>query len=173
VLGVPRSVAVGAAMVLAVGACGGVSATTEADPADDATTVVGTGTCSMAQVSQDAVDGVLVVVERFECQLDLSDPRVSGTETFTTTTRVADMRIGGPWTATGNVLTTDGATWRGWSRGVAELVGVLPWAEGVTPFNYGEGHYVGEGVYEGLVFHYHFTGSNGEAGVAGWIEALD
>ncbi len=172
-LGVVRVVVAGTVVALIVGACGGASAKVETDPADDATTVIGTGTCDMAQVSQDAEDGVLVVVERFECQLELSDPRVSGTEIFTTTTRVPDMRIGGPWTATGNVLTTEGGTWRGWSRGVAELVGVLPWAEGLKPFNYGEGHYVGEGEYEGLIFHYYFAGSNGEAGAAGWIEELD
>ena len=67
------------------------------------------------------------------------------------------------------MLTNDGGTWRGNSQGVVDLDGVLPFAKGVVPFNYGEGHYVGEDGYAGLEYHYYVTGSNEEAGAAGWI----
>ena len=80
-----------------------------------------------------------------------------------------DDTTGAVWIAEGGTLTTDEGTWRGDSWGVVDLAGVSPWAEGVVPFNYGEGHYVGEGVYEGLEYHWYLNGSNALGSITGWI----
>lgn len=48
---------------------------------------------------------------------------------------------------------------------------VLPFAEGVIPFNYGEGHYLGEGAYEGLEYHWYISGSDSQSGLTGWIRS--
>jgi hypothetical protein len=137
-------------------------------PPEDATVVVGTGTCTLESLGDEIVDGVRVVTERFTCHDEMSDARVTGTETLAVTTRLSSS-LGGTWSTAEAVLTTEGGTWRGWAQGVVDLSGVLPFAEGVTPFNYGEGHYLGEGAYKGLEYHYYMSGSNEEAGVTGWI----
>ena len=46
----------------------------ESTPADDATVVVGSGVCDMTSVSDEVVDGVLVIVEHFVCEPEMSDP---------------------------------------------------------------------------------------------------
>jgi hypothetical protein len=145
----------------------------DSTPADDATVVVGSGVCDMTSVSEEAVDGVDVIVEHFVCEDEMSDPRVSGTEDMMVVSRVADYSTGGTWTAQDTTLTNDGGTWRGSMQGVVDLAGVHPFAEGVRPFNYGEAHYIGEGAYDGLEYHYYISGSNGTAGVTGWIQPAD
>lgn len=150
-----------------VGCAATVTDVAEAPP-DDAAVVAGTGTCTLANLGDEVIDGVRVVKERFTCADEMSDPRVTGTETLVITTRLG-ASLGGTWSAPEAVLTTDGGTWRGWAQGVVDLNGVLPFAEGVTPFNYGEAHYVGEGAYEGLEYHYYMSGSNERAGITGWI----
>ena len=142
----------------------------ESIPADDATVVVGSVRCGMTNVSDDVVDGVEVIVEHFVCEVEASDPRVSGTEDLMVVSRVAHFTLGGTWTVQDATLTNDGGTWRGSAQGVVDLTGVHPFAKGVIPFNYGEAHYIGEGAYDGLVYHYYFSGSNGMEGVTGWIQ---
>ncbi len=162
-------------LVLSLGAAG-CSSDSTADPSvppDDATVVVGSSICRMVPVSDDTDDGVEVIVERFVCEDDMSDPRVSGTQDLMITSRVADRATGGTWTARDATLTNDQGVWRGSAQGIVDLVGVLPVAEGVVPFDYGEGHLVGEGAYEGLEYHYFMTGSNRESGMTGWIRSPD
>lgn len=158
------------AIALAAGltGCTGSSGDAVAVPPKDATVVVGSGTCTFTTVSDELIDGVNVVVERFECDDTMSDPRVTGHETLLVTTRM-DSDHGGTWSAPDAVLTTGGGTWRGQSQGVVDLTGADPFAKGVVPFNYGETHYVGEGAYKGLEYHLYLSGSNVEAAVAGWI----
>ena len=127
----------------------------------------------MSPVSDDTVDGVDVIVEHFVCEDDMSDPRVSGTEDLMSVSRVADWATGGTWIAQDATLTNDRGVWRGSVQGIFDLIGVLPFAEGVVPYNYGSGHYIGEGAYEGLEYHYFISGSNSEAGVTGWITSSD
>ncbi len=67
----------------------------------------------------------------------------------------------------------DQGTWSGTSQGLVDLEGVLPFAEGLVPYDYGEAHHVGEGGYDGLEYHYFISGSNGDAGVTGWITSSD
>lgn len=155
------------------GCAGGTGSDVVGAPPDDATAVVGASTCTLTDVSDDVVDDVRVIVERFECEDTMSDPRVTGTETLLSTSRIEPGAAAGTWSAPDAVLTTDGGTWRGWAQGVVDLTGVLPFAEGVTPFNYGEAHYVGEGAYQGLEYHVYVSGSNSELGVAGWITSTN
>ena len=145
----------------------------DSTPADDATVVVGSGVCDMTSVSEEAVDGVDVIVEHFVCEDEMSDPRVTGTEDMMVVSRVADYSTGGTWTVQGATLTNDGGTWRGSAQGIVDLAGVHPFADRIRPFNYGEAHYIGEGAYDGLEYHYYISGSNGTAGVTGWIQPTD
>ena len=154
----------------------GCSTDTQADPSippDDAIVVVGSGVCEMTSVSDEVVDGVNMIVELFVCEDTMSDPRVSGTEELLVETRLVDSTVGGTWTTREATLTNDGGTWSGTLQGIVDLEGVLPFAEGLVPYNYGEAHFVGEGAYEGLEYHYYISGSNGEAGVTGWITSSD
>lgn len=158
---------------LATAGCSSDSTADPSVPPDDATVVVGSSICRMTPVS-DVMDGdVEVLVEHFVCEDDMSDPRVSGTQDLMIVSRVADWATGGTWTVQDATLTNDQGVWRGSAQGVFDLVGVLPAAEGVVPYNYGEGHYVGEGAYEGLEYHYFMTGSNSQAGMTGWITSSD
>ena len=175
---IKSSVTIGLSVLVLSLANAGCSKDSTADPSvppDDAIVVVGStlGNCSMTPISDDLVDGVDVIVEHFVCETESSDPRVSGTEDLMVVTRVADYATGGTWTVQDSTLTNDQGVWRGTSQGIVDLVGVLPFAEGLWPYNYGEAHYVGEGAYEGLEYHYFFSGSNGKGGVAGWITSSD
>ena len=127
----------------------------------------------MTSVSDEVVDGVNMIVELFVCEDTMSDPRVSGTEELLVETQLVDSTVGGTWTTREATLTNDGGTWSGTLQGIVDLEGVLPFAEGLVPYNYGEAHFVGEGAYEGLKYHYYISGSNGEAGVTGWITSSD
>ncbi len=135
----------------------------------DAVVVVGTGTCSMRNEGFEEADGVFLVTERFVCEDVMSDARVTGTHEFVAMTKYVDETTGGIWTTQEGTITTEEGTWRGPAWGVVDLSGVLPFAEGVIPFNYGEGLYVGEGTYEGLEYHWYVTGSNSQSGLTGWI----
>jgi hypothetical protein len=103
---------------------------------DDAQVVWGTVQCR-------AVGGALVL----ECELDMSDPRVSGTETIDQFQIVAPGSVGRVWIFGSDVITNAEGTWRGNSQGADDPPG--------NPT--GESHLVGEGAYEGLEFHYYFT----------------
>ena len=139
----------------------------------DAVVVVGTGVCSMRNEGFYEEDGVYIVLERFICEDTMSDPRVTGTEELVVKTKYVDETTGGIWTAGEATLTTDDGIWRGTAWGIVDLAGVLPWAKGSFPFNYGEAHWIGEGPYEGLEYHWYITGSNSEAAITGWIRRTD
>ena len=144
---------------LIVGSCGsGESneALPEAAPfhavPDDAVAVVGTATCDPFWTG-----GLLTV----ECVLDMSDPRVSGNEIHPDTHFFAAGLDGRVWMAEEAVITNEEGTWRGSSQGAEDLDGIPA----------GEAHYVGEGAYEGLVFHYYFFHADldEKAELRGWI----
>ena len=139
----------------------------------DAVVVIGTGQCSMRNTGFEEIDGVFYVTEVFSCADTMSDPRVTGTQDFVSVTKYVDENTGGIWFAEEMTLTTDEGTWRGTGWGIVDLEGVLPWAEGLWPFNYGEAHYTGEGPYEGLEYHYFVAGSNNQAAVTGWINTVE
>lgn len=139
----------------------------------DAVVVVGAGTCQMRNEGFTEVEGFGVVTERFICEDVMSDPRVTGTQELVVITKYADDTIGGIWTAEEATLITEEGTWRGVAWGIVDFVGVLPFAEREVPFNYGEAHYIGEGPYEGLEYHWYLTGSNSESGVTGWIRSVE
>jgi len=100
------------------------------------------------------------------CQLDLSDPRVSGTETqdgvriLAGSVGAGDVRMADD----ARIATADG-TWRGRIQAATDDASV--------PTSIGEAHYIGEGAYEGLEFHYYFadldSAEGGEVRVHGWI----
>ena len=96
------------------------------------------------------------------CELDMSDPRVSGTERHDRF-RFVVGRAGAAtvWVAEDAVITNSEGTWRG-SAQAAEN-------DASTPC--GEAHYVGDGAYEGLEFHYYFFHANldDSAHLRGWI----
>lgn len=139
-------------------------------PPDNATVVVGNLVCSgLPPESPSESDTASALTERFQCHDETSDPRVGGTETITLVTRIAGSSIARTWVSETAELTNDGGTWHGTGQGLVDLVGVLPQAQGVKPFKYGEMHYVGEGAYEGLEYHYYFAGSDSRVGVTGWI----
>jgi hypothetical protein len=99
------------------------------------------------------------------CTLDMSDPRVSGIEKQDRFhLLVGSIGVGAVWMGEDAHLTNDEGTWSG------SVVGV----EGRDTLPSGEAHYVGEGGYEGLVFHYYFSTSEdaSHAVVRGWISPI-
>jgi hypothetical protein len=155
---------------------GWISESTPADPASstapvspfhtipvDTTAVTGTAACDATGSGAVDPDGELDVL--VTCQLDLSDDRVSGTETqdgfriLAGSVGAGDVRVADD----AQIATTEG-TWRG-SAQVATDAAAEP-----TPR--GEAHYIGEGAYEGLEFHYYFADLDTESDtvrVHGWI----
>jgi hypothetical protein len=115
---------------------------------DDAIVVWGTVLCREVPSEDDFV---------LECALDMSDPRVSGTERIEQFQTVAS----GQWIFHSQVITNAEGTWRGSSQGSDDRSG--------NPT--GEIRYIGEGAYEGLEFHYYFTEPVLLAGghLRGWI----
>jgi len=117
----------------------------------DSVGVTGTARCTFPDV-----EGFKAV-----CQLDMSDPRVSGTEVsdnyrfFGEDDDDADAVV---WVAD-DVLTNEEGTWRGATQA----------ADDSTPC--GESHLVGEGAYEGLEFHYYFCHTSAGAELRGWISS--
>jgi hypothetical protein len=151
------------ALALAAGCSSSDQSSTQMPPAE-AAAVVGTAECL---ITERTVEGD-VMLERFECTVQMSDPRVTGSETLTAVTRLASDTAD-VWTVEDAVLTTSEGTWRGEGRGVVDYVGVLPSAEGTWPYNYGEMLYVGEGDYAGLEFQNFISASNAGGAYAGWI----
>ena len=143
-----------------VAACGSSSATApfHAIPSD-AVVVWGTAACDFTMEGVDPEGGTGFLVT---CELDMSDPRVSGTETqdrfhFV----VGRVGVGTVWVAEEAVITNAEGTWRGSVQA----------ADDGSPS--GEAHYFGEGSYEGLEFHHYFGGSDdaAESIVRGWISS--
>lgn len=149
---------VGGLVVAACGSGESTEATPEAAPfhavPDDSVAVTGTATCDTSWLG-----GLLTV----ECVLDMSDPRVSGNEIQPDIHFFAaglDARV---WMVEEAVITNEDGTWRGSAQGAEDLAG--------TPI--GEAHYVGEGGYEGLVFHYYFADLDDQVELRGWISGSE
>jgi hypothetical protein len=148
----------------------GSGAQADGAPPDDASPVVGTADCSITDDDMRVDGGTAVIEEHFTCELSTSDDRVNGTEELVVISRLDDMTIGGTWVATGTITTSDG-TWEGTGQGVVSMTGNLPaGAAGLSPANFGEMRYVGDGSHAGLTFRYYFAGTNSDEGVSGWIE---
>ncbi len=147
-----------AASLVAMAACGDGSST-DAEPLhaipDDPRVVSGTTTCDVLDDEGAAADGTPAPL--YVCELDMSDPRVSGTQ------RDDRWRLvdGGPgfiaWRYEESVITNDEGTWRG----------AIQAADDGVPC--GEAHYVGEEAYEGLEFHYYFCDVDDHVTIRGWI----
>ena len=142
---------------LAVASCGGgESGSATAAPfhaiPDDSVSVSGTAACSFGS----GTEGLKV-----ECELDMSDPRVSGSEIHDRFTFFAEGSGGRVWVADEATITTTEGTWRGSAQAAED--------NEATPS--GEAHYVGEGAYEGLEFHYYFFHADlsDKAELRGWI----
>lgn len=147
-----------------VAACGS-SPTAETAPfhaiPSDAVVVWGTAACDFTMEGVDPEGGTGFLVT---CELDMSDPRVSGTETQDRFRFVVGrVGVGTVWVAEEAVIANAEGTWRG-SAQAAENNEAIP---------SGEAHYVGEGVYEGLDFHYYFFHADldDKAQLRGWISA--
>jgi hypothetical protein len=93
------------------------------------------------------------------CDLDMSDPRVGGTEILDRIRVVERDGTGYVWVAEEATITNDGGTWRG---------NVQTADEGSQ--RNGEGHFVGEGAYEGLEYHYYFGVNEADEHIrTGWV----
>jgi hypothetical protein len=151
-----RLVVVAAAGVLIlVGSCGESDSNAAAFHAvpDDAQVVWGSASCRDSWL-----DGDL----KLTCELNMSDPRVSGTETIEQFRVLAAGAAGREWILERDVITNVQGAWRGSSQGSDDLPG--------NPA--GEAHFVGEGAYQGLEFHYYLAQlafPMGETHVRGWI----
>lgn len=154
-------------VVLVVASCGRgeSSETTTAGTAPfhaipaDSVVVTGTATCVFSDGGVDPTGGDNN--DLATCELDMSDPRVSGTEThdrFRYYYEEGDEA--GMWVVEEAIIINSEGTWRGTAQAVDDG----------TPI--GEANFVGEGAYQGLVFHYYFSDpSFGEAVVHGWISS--
>jgi hypothetical protein len=96
----------------------------------------------------------------------LSHPDVRGTETQDRIRILAgDVGAGDVRAADDARITTSKGTWRGRVQAAADDASV--------PAAIGEAHYIGEGAYEGLEFHYYFadldSADDGAIRVHGWI----
>lgn len=125
-----------------------------------AVVVYGTATCELSDEGVDPAGGGagwLAV-----CDFDMSDPRVSGTETEDRF-RFVVGRAGFPtlWVSEEAAITNAEGAWRGTVQAVED--------KGATPI--GEAHFVGEGAYQGLDFHYYFAAviEGGPVQLHGWI----
>ena len=153
-------------LLASLAACGATTAPSESSATEAAplhavpvnpVVVSGTATCNLsttAGVGADGEPGFLAV-----CELDMSDPRVSGTETEDRFRQFPGGEAGDVWVAEEATITNANGTWRGSSQ-MAD--------DGIAS---GEAHLVGEGAYEGLEFHYYFGGWDRAdvAKVRGWI----
>ena len=124
----------------------------------DSVVVTGTATCVFSQEGTDPTGGDNN--DLATCELDMSDPRVSGTETHDRFRYFTDEAGFWVWVVEEAIITNDEGTWRGTAQAVDDT----------TPM--GEARYVGEGAYDGLVFHYYFSAPGMDvAEVHGWISS--
>ena len=93
----------------------------------------------------------------FVCELDTSDRRVNGTQTDDFFRIYETGGAAFVWVAEDSIIVNDEGTWRG----------IVQAGDDSTPC--GEAHYVGEGAYDGLEFHYYFCDVGGAAELRGWI----
>jgi hypothetical protein len=125
--------------------------------------VWGTATCELSDGGVDPVGGGagwLAV-----CDFDMSDPRVSGTETEDRFRFVIGAAgIATLWVSEEATISNAEGTWRGSVQGAED--------SGSSPI--GEAHYVGEGAYQGLEFHYYFAAvADVPIQVHGWISSSE
>lgn len=165
-----RGVMLLAVVGLVVVSCGG-GESTEASTAEtapfhaipaDSVVVTGTATCEFSQEGVDPTGGDNN--DLVTCELDMSDVRVGGTEVHDRFRYYVEDETGWVWVAEDAVITNDEGTWRGSAQA----------ADDVSPI--GEAHYVGEGAYEGLEFHYYFASlrnAGDSAQVRGWISSSE
>jgi len=127
----------------------------------DSVAVTGTATCVFSQEGVDPTRGDNT--DLVTCELDMSDPRVSGSETHNRFRYFwPEGEEAGVWVAEEAIITNSEGTWRGTAQAVDDG----------TPV--GEARYVGEGAYDGLVFHYYFGDLGaGHALVHGWISSAE
>jgi hypothetical protein len=128
------------------------------------TRVSGTAACDSTGSGTIDPQGELDVL--VTCQLSLSDPRVSGSETQDRVRILAgDVGAGDVRVAEDARITTSEGTWRGRVQAATD--------DAAVPAAIGEAHYIGEGAYEGLEFHYYFadldSAEGGPVAVHGWI----
>jgi hypothetical protein len=156
---------------------GWISESTPADPASSSApvtpfhpvpegTVAVSGTAACDSTGSGAVNAEGELDVLVTCQLDLSDPRVSGTETQDRVRILAgSIGAGDVRVADGARITAPEGTWRGMIQAATD--------DGSVPTSVGEARYIGEGAYEGLEFHYYFadlfSAEGGEVRVHGWI----
>jgi hypothetical protein len=170
------AIGLAAAASLLLGACSGDSDDSEADrvgevpiemasfpavPAD-AVFVVATVDCfdtdMEVEVDEDVEDAISWL---WMCEIDASDPRVSGIERHAGFRSLAQSRDGLVWLVEDATITNDEGTWRGAALG----------ADSGGPVQ-GEAHYVGEGAYEGLEYHYYLADLDGrDTQTRGWISS--
>lgn len=124
--------------------------------------VIGTETCQHAVDAEEVLDdGSEVIRETFTCDVEMSDPRASGTEVSQAETTIIepdDVTVA--WTGEGTVANDEGS-WSGPSEGVYSTESAM---------NYGQVTYEGQGAYGGLIMHLLFAGINGQLSYSGWIE---
>jgi hypothetical protein len=130
----------------------------------DSRRVHGTATCDAT--GSGTVDPQGELDSLVTCQLKLSHPDVRGTETQDRIRILAgDVGAGDVRAADDARITTSEGTWRGRVQAAADDASV--------PAAIGEAHYIGEGAYEGLEFHYYFadldSADDGAIRVHGWI----
>ncbi len=158
----PTIIVVAVLLLVGLAACGDSGTAAAPTPfhgiPDDFVTSSGTGDCRLS-----ATEGVNPASGgpswRIWCELDMSDPRVGGTEILDRL-RITDRDgTGYVWVAEEATITNDEGTWRG----------TVQTADSGGQRN-GEGHFVGEGAYEGLEYHYFFgVNADDEHIRTGWV----
>lgn len=140
----------------------------------DAEMVFGSSSCEMLSDSTTWADGRAVIVEAFECDQQMSDPRASGVEVSTTTSWGIGRGGGGTWISDDAVLTNDDGAWRGAAYGVYAKVDRLPSVDSNERFyTWGVSRYLGEGAYEGLELVTYSSGTVSQPAIAGWIGPVE
>jgi hypothetical protein len=122
---------------------------------DDSTVVTGTTECQFSEQGVDPDDGSAGLLA--VCELDMSDPRVSGTERDDRFHVLVAGDVGDIWVAEEAVITNEEGAWRGFMQA----------ADDAWPC--GEAHFIGEDTYQGLEFHYYYCDIEGDTVLKGWI----
>lgn len=138
----------------------GETAPFHAIPADS-DWVTGTATCGFSHEGVDPTGGDSN--DFGTCELDMSDPRVSRTETHDRfRCFYVECEEAGMWVVEEAISTNSEGAW----RGIAQAV------DDGTPL--GEARHLGEGAYDGLILHYYFGDVRvGGALVHGWISSRE
>ena len=166
-----------AAALLSMAACGSSETTTSTAATQTAAAASTTETTTAAPATRDRfapfhavptdmslISGSATCTFSFDplvatCRLDMSDPRVTGTETHAGIIVFDGGEVGDVWFAADATITNDGGSWTGWAQAADDAVPI------------GEANYVGDGAYAGLEFHYYFYQADigSPAKVLGWI----